>query len=407
MVKKFIIKKFFNNVSCRSAVVFLLVLLLMSAPMAFLDMQAKNYENTLYGQTLDEELEQVKKEREQTKKKIEEVKKQESAYLAEVKDVETVLLESLSQLDGLNDSLSEAKSDMDKTTIELVLREQELKEIEEELDEKALILNSRIASMYKTGDGNILQILLKAEDFLELVSRIKLMNIIAQRDADILNEIKDKRTANLNIKKGILDLREKQKDRKAEIEQLVAQAEKKQGEIEDIYNEKNSLLAKTRASKNSLIAMEKDLEIKEAEISRILESYKYGNAPGGKFMWPVAGRVKSGFGYRIHPIFGYNRFHSGIDIVAPSGTLIKSADGGEIIHAGYDGGYGYSIMVYHGGGFATWYAHLSRILVSVGQRVERGQVIGLVGSTGWSTGPHLHFEVRINGGAQNPLQYLQ
>jgi murein DD-endopeptidase MepM/ murein hydrolase activator NlpD len=153
--------------------------------------------------------------------------------------------------------------------------------------------------------------------------------------------------------------------------------------------------------------MDKDLEIKEAEVSRILESYKYGNAPGDKFMWPVAGRLKSGFGYRIHPLFGYRRFHSGIDLVAPSGTLVKAGDGGEIINAGYDGGYGYSIMVYHGGGFATWYAHLSRILVSPGQRVERGQVIGLVGSTGWSTGPHLHFEVRINGAAQNPLQYLQ
>ena len=407
MFKGFKIKKFYNNKAGRPAVVFALVFILMSAPIMFLNPQIKNCGNNLYAQSLDDELDQIKKDREQTQKKIEEVKKQESAYLAEVKDVESVLLESLSQLDSLNDSLSAAKSDMDKTTIELVLKEQELKEIEEELDAKAAILNSRIAAMYKNGDGNILQILLKAEDFLELVSRIKLMNLLAQRDADILNEIKDKRTANLNIKKGILDLREKQKERKTEIEKLVGQAEKKQGEIEDIYDEKNSLLAKTRANKNSLIAMEKDLEIKEAEITRILESYKYGNAPGSKFMWPVAGRVKSGFGYRMHPIFGYRRFHSGIDIPAPSGTLIKSADGGEIIHAGYDGGYGYSIMVYHGGGFATWYAHLSRILVSVGQRVERGQVIGLVGSTGWSTGPHLHFEVRINGGAQNPLQYLQ
>jgi len=407
MFKDFTIKEFYNNKACRYAVVFVLVFVLMSAPLMFLNIQVKKCGNTLYAQSLDDELDQIKKEREQTQKKIEEVKKQESAYLSEVKDVEVVLLESLSQLDSLNDSLSAAKSDMDKTTIELVLKEQELKEIEEELDAKAATLNSRIAIMYKNGNGNILQILLKAEDFLELVSRIKLMNILAQRDADILNEIKDKRAANLNIKKGIIDLREKQKERKTEIEKLVAQAEKKQGEIEGIYDEKNSLLAKTRANKNSLIAMEKDLEIKEAEITRILESYKYGNAPGGKFMWPVAGRLKSGFGYRMHPIFGYRRFHSGIDIIAPSGTIIKSADGGEIIHAGYDGGYGYSIMVYHGGGFATWYAHLSRILVSVGQRVERGQVIGLVGSTGWSTGPHLHFEVRINGAAQNPVQYLQ
>jgi len=253
----------------------------------------------------------------------------------------------------------------------------------------------------------ILEILLKAEDFIEFVSRLKLMNLLARQDADIVNEIRDKKSANLNIKKAILDLRETQEERMEEITDLVGQAESKQREIEDIYDEKSNILASTRADKNALIAMEKDLEIEEAEITRILESYKYGNAPGSKFMWPTPGRVKSGFGMRIHPIFGVPRFHSGIDIIAPSGTLVKCADGGEVISAGYQQGYGYSVMVYHGGGFATRYAHLSRILVSVGQTVGRAQVIGLVGSTGWSTGPHLHFEVRINGAAQNPYQYLE
>lgn len=365
------------------------------------------YQQDLHAQTLEEELEQIKKEREETKKKIEEAKKQEQAYLKEVKDVETVLISSLAQLDSLNDKLNEAKSAVDKTTVELVLKEDELRKIDEDLNEKISILNNRIASIYKNRESNILEIFLKADDFLELVSRFKLMSILAKQDAEILKDIKDKRSANLNIKKGIIDLRELQKQKQQEITKLVQQAETKQREVQGLYDEKSNLLSKTTSNKNALIAMEKDLEIKEAEVTRILESYKYGNAPGGKFMWPVAGRVRSGFGWRIHPIFGYNRFHSGIDIPASSGTIIKSADGGEVIHAGYDGGYGYSIMVYHGGGFATWYAHCSRILVSVGQRVERGQVIGLVGSTGWSTGPHLHFEVRINGAAQNPMQYLQ
>jgi murein DD-endopeptidase MepM/ murein hydrolase activator NlpD len=362
---------------------------------------------TLVAQSLEEELDQVKKEREEAKKKIEEVKKEEQVYVKQVNEVETQLVASLSELDGLNDKLSEAKSYIDKITIDLVLKEQELKKIEDELAEKVEILNKRVASIYKKRNGNILEILLKAEDFIEFISRLKLMNLLASQDAKIINEIKDKRTANLNIKKGILDLREMQKERWEEIAKLVSQAEKKQREIESIYDEKSSLLSKTRANKNALLAMEKDLEIKEAEITRILESYKYGNAPGDKFMWPVAGFIKSGFGVRMHPIFGYNRFHSGIDLVAPNGTLVKAADGGEVIQAGYDHGYGYSIIVYHGGGFATWYAHLSRILVSVGQMVGRGQVIGLVGATGWATGSHLHFEVRINGAAQNPLQYLQ
>jgi murein DD-endopeptidase MepM/ murein hydrolase activator NlpD len=362
---------------------------------------------SLNGQTMEEQLEQIKKDREETQKKIQETKKQEQSYLAEVKSVETTLLASLSELDGLNDKMAKTKSEVDKGTIELVLKEQELMKIEEELNEKEAILNKRVASIYKNRATNILEILLKAEDFIEFVSRLKLMNLLASQDAVILKEIKDKKTANLNIKKGILDLREKQKDKNNEIAKLLSEAETKQREVESIYEEKSNLLSKTRANKNALIAIDKEFEIQEAEVKRILESYKYGNAPGDKFMWPVAGYLKSGFGMRYHPILGYRRMHSGIDIVAPSGTLVKAADGGEIIQAGYDGGYGNSIMVYHGGGFATWYAHLSRILVSPGQTVERGQVIGLVGSTGLSTGPHLHFEVRINGAAQNPLAYLQ
>lgn len=404
----FLLKNIFSKLGClklKKTAVFIFIILLI--PAVLISSNFTGVERHLYGQSLEEELDQIKKDREDTKKKIEEVKKQEASELKEVKAVETELLASLSQLDGLNDRMSEAKSAIDQSTIEMVLQQQELKKIEEELDQKVSVLNTRIASIYKNGSTNILEILLKADDFIEFVSRIKLMNLLASQDAEILQEIKDKRTANLNIKKIILDLRDMQKQKKAEIEKLVSDAETKQREIEGIYDEKSGLLAKTRANKNALLALEKEFEIKEAEVTRILESYKYGNAPGDKFMWPVAGYLKSGFGYRIHPIFGYRRFHSGVDLVAPSGTLVKAGDGGDVIQTGYDGGYGYSVVVYHGGGFATWYAHLSRILVAPGQRVERGQVIGLVGATGWATGPHLHFEVRINGAAQNPLEWLQ
>ncbi len=387
--------------------VFILLVVFLLIPAVFIGSNCFLPRSSLYALSMEEELAKLQKEREQTQKKIQETKKQEQSYLAEVKSVEVTLLASLSELDGLNDKMAETKSEVDKGTIELVLKEQELMKIEEELNEKGVILNKRIASIYKNRATNILEILLKAEDFIEFISRLKLMNLLASQDAVILKEIRDKKTANLNIKKGILDLRERQKSKNEEIGKLLSDAETKQREVESIYEEKSNLLSKTRADKNALIAIDKEFEIQEAEVKRILESYKYGNAPGDKFMWPVAGFLKSNFGMRYHPILGYKRMHAGIDLVAPSGTLVKAADGGEIIKAGYDGGYGNSVMVYHGGGFATWYAHLSRILVSPGQRVERGQVIGLVGSTGLSTGPHLHFEVRINGAAQNPLGFLQ
>jgi len=361
----------------------------------------------LRAQSLEEELQRIKEEREEAQKKIDEIKKTERHYMGEVAVVEEQLIGALSELDGFNAQLANAKSIVDRTTIELVLKEEELNKIEDELSEKIIILNNRIAEIYKNGSNNVLGILLKAENFIEFISRMKMMNLFAQQDTDNVTDIKDKRNATLGIKKSIIDLREQQKEHRENIEKLVVQSESKTAEVEGIYGEKKSLLNQTRANKNALLAMEKELEIREAEVSRILESYKYGTAPSGKFMWPVAGSFRSGFGWRIHPIFGTNRFHSSIDLAAPHGTLIKAGDGGQVIQAGYSGGYGYTILLYHGGGFASRYAHLSSIRTTVGQFVARGQVIGLVGSTGWTTGPHLHFEIRINGAAQNPLQYLE
>jgi murein DD-endopeptidase MepM/ murein hydrolase activator NlpD len=134
-----------------------------------------------------------------------------------------------------------------------------------------------------------------------------------------------------------------------------------------------------------------------------------GNGTGtgnGRFAWPVSGSVTSGFGPRNHPIHGGSRMHAGVDISAPSGAPIKAGDDGVVVMAGSNGGYGNWTLVDHGSGLATGYAHQSSIGVSVGQRVGRGEVIGRVGSTGASTGPHLHFEVRVNGNPVNPMAWL-
>jgi murein DD-endopeptidase MepM/ murein hydrolase activator NlpD len=130
------------------------------------------------------------------------------------------------------------------------------------------------------------------------------------------------------------------------------------------------------------------------------------SSSSSKLARPVSGPVTSGFGYRVHPIHGTRRLHGGIDYGAPTGTPIRAAESGTVVTAGSMGGYGITVVINHGGGKSTLYAHQSRLAVSNGQQVSRGQVIGYVGSTGVSTGPHLHFEVRINGSPVNPAPYL-
>ena len=133
-------------------------------------------------------------------------------------------------------------------------------------------------------------------------------------------------------------------------------------------------------------------------------------APGSSsvsgFQWPVNGGVSSGFGYRVHPIYGTRRLHAGLDISGGSGTPIAAGKSGTVLSAGWRGGYGNAVVISHGGGITTLYAHQSRMNVSSGQQVGRGDIVGWVGSTGASTGPHLHFEVRVNGSAVNPRPYL-
>lgn len=361
---------------------------------------------SIFASSLEDQLDQIKKEKEQTKKQIEEVKKKEQDYLNQVNQVETQLLSSLDQLNTLNTSFADVKSDIDKTNIDLAVKENDLAEISKELEVKESILNNRISAIYKNRGASFFEILFKSKSFIELLSKLKLMNLLAKQDTEIIVEIKDKKSATLSVKQNIMELRKKQDEQKGMLEKLVTQAEQKKAEVAGILDQKKDLLSDTKADKNALLALQAQQVAKENEIQRILEALRYGSAPNGKLMWPTAGRLISGFGMRRHPIFGGTRMHTGVDLAAPSGTPIFAADGGQVIQASYSGGYGNSVLIYHGGGFATFYAHMSGFAVGQGQMVKRGQVIGYVGATGWATGSHLHFEVRINGIAQNPLGYL-
>jgi murein DD-endopeptidase MepM/ murein hydrolase activator NlpD len=210
-------------------------------------------------------------------------------------------------------------------------------------------------------------------------------------------------------------------ERKVEAQVQLAKLESEKAQLEIERNQANDALA---AAHNEAVAaqalldeihrniaaaeehkdgLEADAERLEDEIARLQSSE--GEAPG-ILAWPIIGRVSSPFGYRVHPILGVRKLHTGIDISGSTGTPISAAADGTVILSQTYGGYGRAVVIDHGGGMATLYAHQSSIAVSVGDVVSRGEVIGYVGCTGSCTGPHLHFEVRLNGVPVDPMQYL-
>ncbi|MBA3349923.1 MAG: M23 family metallopeptidase [Actinobacteria bacterium] len=194
--------------------------------------------------------------------------------------------------------------------------------------------------------------------------------------------------------------------------------------LESAMAEKRGLLDRVESSQSRLRSLEAQLVEDSDRIEALLAAREARRAEqtqtptvsitgstsavtGARFLWPAAGAVTSPFGYRVHPIFGDSRLHEGIDIGAAYGAPVVAADSGTVAFAGVMGGYGNAIGVDHGAGIATTYNHLSTIGVVSGQQVARGEVLGAVGSTGFSTGPHLHFEVRINGTPVDPMPYLR
>lgn len=360
---------------------------------------------SIYADSIEDSIKDIGREKEETKKKVEDAKNEEEGYLKQVNEIEDNMLSVLNELEELNSKLDESKNNISDMAIDIALKKEELKKLEAEILEKTEILNKRVAEMYKKGNSSSIDVIFKSVGFIDFFTRLKMVSAIAQKDIEIINEIKDKKQKLLESQKNIIKMHEEEISQKKELEILIEESQKKKNELEKIYNQKKELLTIATANKEALLLLERQLDQKQAEITKVLQQYSYGSSPTGKLMWPVYGKLSSGFGNR-RSYSGSVRLHAGIDIWAPSGSNIFAAEAGQVLKAEYHGGYGYSILIYHGGDFATFYAHLSGFAVSVGQTVQKGQVIGYVGTTGYTTGPHLHFEVRIKGNVQNPLNYF-
>lgn len=262
------------------------------------------------------------------------------------------------------------------------------------------VIGLRIRHWYKGGRVSLVQQILASENVSQMVDSLYFQERILKQDNENFQALKQQTELLKQSQAQLLKERQLNAMAYAKIKSLKV----------DLYAQ----TLEEERMKQRYASDAKFYELKERQLlaeSEKLEALLRGNTRGvkgstGRLMWPLRGRLSSAFGYRTHPIHRKRLNHTGIDISRPSGTPIAAADGGRVIMAGWYGGYGKCVIINHGKGYATLYGHLSRIYVSRGSAVAKGQSVGAVGSTGYSTGAHLHFEVRVNGRPVNPLRHL-
>ena len=358
-------------------------------------------------------LENEKKEIEKTIEKLEVLKSDTASYVNQL-DAE---LNSLNkQVTALNSRVAAKEAEIEEAEAELAAsKEDERRQYES--------MKLRIQYMYEKGETSYLDLLFKSADLTQLFNRAEYISQIAAYDRKMLDQ----------YEAASDEVAAREADLKAEHEELVilkTNTEEKQKDAERLMNEKtaelNSYNSKIAASAGSLSELEKDIAAQEdkikaieAEIRRKEEEAKKAALAAGQkyntvsigninFIWPCpsSSRITSSFGDRESPTEGASSSHQGVDIGASTGSSILAAASGTVTISTYSYSAGNYIMINHGGGVSTVYMHCSELLVSAGQEVTQGQVIAKVGSTGYSTGPHLHFGIRVNGSYVNPINYV-
>ena len=352
--------------------------------------------------------------------KIDAAKKHKASLSEQIGDLDGRLAAIQRRLDGLGDQIAAVEERLsvtrDKLRIlrkELRLKKLELAEAQAELELEQRNFAERAVLSYKSEDLDYVDVLLASSDFEDLISRVNVIHdLLGGNNALVggLETTRDKVDAEKrsiakregDVAAAALVLQEKSD----ELTALRAAQAASQAAAIAVRRQKTGALKGVNQDLAELERQEDQLLAESQALTGVITGSTGSGQGTGSLSWPVSGPVTSPFGWRIHPILGYKKFHTGIDIGVGYGTPIHAADGGAVIYATWMGGYGNVIIVDHGDGLSTLYAHQSSLAVGTGARVTRGQTIGYVGSTGFSTGPHLHFEVRVNGNPVDPMGYL-
>jgi murein DD-endopeptidase MepM/ murein hydrolase activator NlpD len=335
--------------------------------------------------------------------------------LQEEKDQKGVLTQEISkfteQIDQLAGEVAVLRNreavvqeDLDRVERELAVETENLRILRARLERSLAALEDRLIAMYKADEPDALTVILESDGFDDLLDRYEYLANVERQDAAIANRVHTLRNETKYVVVRIRDARDELAAKKAELERTRSELEAREDDLDAVRGQKQSALSETN---DNIERLEGDIGDLQDEIAAQLQS-STGAVPAGPiqgesssgFIWPVNGPVVSPFGMR------WGRMHEGVDIAVPAGTPIRAAASGRVAIAAYTGGYGNYTCVDHGGGLASCYAHQSSYAVGAGDSVRQGQVIGSVGCTGSCFGDHLHFEVRVNGAATDPMGYL-
>jgi murein DD-endopeptidase MepM/ murein hydrolase activator NlpD len=344
---------------------------------------------------IQQQLRDVRRELREKRAQLQSVKRQERHTLADLEMMDRRREDAESDLRRLNRDLGETQARAQATAAALAA-------VRRRLAGQRARLDGRLRDIYKWGRQGYVDLLLDAGDFSELVTRAHFLGAIMRADARLLAEYE----ADVQeYSRLYLQLEGEQE----QITALITRTRLRRGQIVQQVEAKQGLLARIQRERVLYEQVVEELEETDRELVALIRRMQPAGGqplPRGRFrdfLWPSRGRVSSPFGMRTHPIFRIRRMHSGVDIAAPRGAPVQAAWDGTVLYTGWFGGYGKIVILDHGEGLSTLYAHLSAILTSPGRLVRRGQVIGRVGSTGYSTGPHVHFEIRVNGTPVNPV----
>ena len=363
-----------------------------------------------YGASVQDKINQATKEKKEALEKLNQSKEKKAEEVAKKEKLDH-------EIDLLEAELSEIDVIINEAEQGIVQKEQEIADYEAQIEKNDEDFRRRLRALDESNTASYIDLLLEAKSFSDFFARLETIREISEHDQSIIDGLANLKQGVESSRNELVLKRDEQKEARSLVTDKKSTLDAKKAEQTALINQLNSdidLQEKLYEESAKLEQQLKDsirssLSSSTSSVNSTTPSGQTLRYSGGRFTFPAPSMISvtSPYGYRTHPVTGQkSKFHSGMDLAAPQGTNVLAAESGVVRMAGWNGGYGYCVIIDHGSGVATLYGHNSKLLVSSGQSVSRGQVIAKVGSTGVSTGPHVHFEVLLNGSTTNPAPYI-